>query len=402
MNLIKPFHTTRNLYKNAYSGLSRPTWLLSIVMLVNRSGTMVLPFMTIYLTGIGFSIFQGGLVVGIFGAGAICGAFIGGKLTDKLGFHRIQLYTLIGGGILFILLGLMKSYPLICVFTFILSMVNDAFRPANNSAIAQYSSPENRTRSYSLNRLAINLGWAVGGTLGGFIASFNYHLLFWIDGFTNIIAAVMLYYLLKPAGQAAAGKSLEIKIPESRSPLKDKKFTVFTFLVILYGVCFYQLYSTIPVYYKEVYHMSELYIGILMGLNGLIIVIIEMVLIFHLESKNRTLYFISQGLILTVLSFLVYVLLPLHPVTALISVVLVTFGEILAMPFMNNYWAGRASTGNRGQYAGYYAMAWSLSQVIGPTGGTWIAGHWGFNALWWISGFICLVAGILFRTLKLN
>jgi MFS family permease len=72
------------------------------------------------------------------------------------------------------------------------------------------------------------------------------------------------------------------------------------------------------------------------------------------------------------------------------------------MPFMNNYWAGRASPGNRGQYAGYYAMAWSLSQVIGPTGGTWIAGHWGFNALWWISGFICLIAGILFRTLKLS
>ena len=86
--------------------------------------------------------------------------------------------------------------------------------------------------------------------------------------------------------------------------------------------------------------MSEFYIGILMGLNGVIIVMIEMVLIFHLESKNRTLYFISQGLILTVLSFLVYVLLPLHPATALISVVLVTIGEILAMPFMNNYWAG--------------------------------------------------------------
>ena len=85
------------------------------------------------------------------------------------------------------------------MFTFILSLVNEAFRPANNTAIAQYSRPENRTRSYSLNRLAINLGWAIGGTLGGFIASFNYHLLFWIDGFTNIIAAIMLYYLLKPA-----------------------------------------------------------------------------------------------------------------------------------------------------------------------------------------------------------
>ena len=362
---------------------------------------MVLPFMTIYLTGIGFSIFQAGIVVGLFGAGALCGAYIGGKLTDKMGFHRIQLITLAGGGVLFILLGLMKSYPLICLFTFILSLVNDAFRPANNSAIAQYSQPETRTRSYSLNRLAINLGWAVGGTLGGFIASFNYHLLFWIDGFTNIIAACMLYYLLKPAASVERETAAAFQQPKEKSPLKDKKFVLFTMLTLLYGLCFYQLYSTIPVYYKDVYKMSELYIGILMGLNGLIIVFIEMVLIFHLEAKNRTLLFISHGLMLTVLSFLVYILLPLHPLTALFSVILVTIGEILSMPFMNNYWASRASPRNRGNYAGYYAMACSLSQVLGPTGGTWIAGHWGFTTLWWISAGICLITGILFRTLKL-
>ena len=191
----------------------------------------------------------------------------------------------------------------------------NAFRPANNTAIAQYSRPENRTRSFSLNRLAINLGWAVGGTLGGFIASFDYHLLFWIDGFTNIIAALMLYYLLKPPKPSKKEVAFPLLPQEKISPLNDKKFNLFMGLSILYALCFYQLYSTIPVYYKEVYHMSEFYIGILMGLNGLIIVLIEMVLIFHLESKNKTLIMISNGLILTALSFVVYIFLPLGAVT---------------------------------------------------------------------------------------
>jgi predicted MFS family arabinose efflux permease len=402
MNLLKPLTTTRSLYKNAYSGLSRSTWLLSLVMLINRSGTMVLPFMTIYLTGIGFSLFKAGIVVGMFGAGAIAGGYIGGKLTDKIGFYRIQLITLVGGGLLFILLGQIKSYPLICIFTFILSLVNESFRPANNTAIAIYSKPENRTRSYSLNRLAINLGWAFGGTLGGIIASFNYHLLFWIDGLTNIIAAVMLYYLLEPSDQSVRETVSTVQPLEKTSPLKDKKFKIFIGLAILYALCFYQLYSTIPVYYKDSYHMSEFYIGILMGLNGLIIVIIEMVLIFHLESKNKAMHFISYGLLLTSLSFLIYIFLPIPMLTALISVILVTMGEIFAMPFMNNYWTSRASVYNRGQYAGYYTMAWSLAQVVGPTGGTWIAGHWGFNSLWWIAAVICLITGILFRTVKLQ
>src|SRR5882672_6296469 len=131
---------TLSLYRNAYSGLSRSTWLLSVVMLVNRSGTMVIPFMTIYLTrpAMGYSIGQAGIVMGIFGAGAICGGFIGGKLTDKLGFHPVQLVALAGGGIMFILLGMVKTYPLICLFTFLLSIVNEAFRPANSTAIAHY------------------------------------------------------------------------------------------------------------------------------------------------------------------------------------------------------------------------------------------------------------------------
>jgi MFS family permease len=148
--------------------------------------------------------------------------------------------------------------------------------------------------------------------------------------------------------------------------------------------------------------MSEFHIGILMGLNGLIIVIIEMVLIFHLESRNKTLVMISNGLLLTSLSFLVYIFLPLHALTALISVILVTLGEIWAMPFMNNYWTSRASSHNRGQYAGYYTMAWSLAQVVGPPGGTWIAENWGFSSLWWIVAIICLITAILFRVIKLE
>ena len=158
--------STKKLYEDAYAGLSRSTWWLSLVMLINRSGTMVVPFMTMYMTqhfrvGIGKAAF----VMSLFGLGSVAGALLGGRITDKIGFYYVQLCTLAGGGVMFIVLGQMKSYTAICTASFFLSMVNEAFRPANAVAIAHYSKEENRTRSYSLNRLAINLGWAVGGTI---------------------------------------------------------------------------------------------------------------------------------------------------------------------------------------------------------------------------------------------
>ena len=113
--------STINLYKNSYGGLSRNTWLLSLVMLINRSGTMVVPFMTIYLTQeLGVGIGKAGFVMSLFGAGAIVGALIGGKVTDRIGFYYVQLFTLLGGGIMFFVLGQMKSYTAICITTFFL------------------------------------------------------------------------------------------------------------------------------------------------------------------------------------------------------------------------------------------------------------------------------------------
>jgi len=150
---------TGNIYKNAYSGLSRQTWLLSLVMLINRSGTMVVGFMSLYIVnGLGWKVSQAGAVMACFGAGSIVGAYFGGKITDKVGFYGLQVGALATGGLMFIIVGYLKSFIPLCIGTFFLSLCNESFRPANSTAIAHYSSPQHRTRSYSLNRLAIYIG----------------------------------------------------------------------------------------------------------------------------------------------------------------------------------------------------------------------------------------------------
>jgi predicted MFS family arabinose efflux permease len=390
------------LYKQAYSGLSRSTWLLCLVMLVNRSGTMVIPFMTIYLTqpSMGYSIAQAGLVMGIFGLGAICGGFLGGRLTDRWGFHRVQLVALAGGGVMFIILGQMRSYPWICVCAFLLSVVNDAFRPANSTAIATYSKEENRTRSYSLNRLAINLGWAFGGALGGILASINYHLLFWVDGCTNLAALLLLRIFLHPATtvpvhhrEGAAGKPV-------LSAYRDKIYLWFIVCTILFASCFFQVFSTLPLFYKRVLHLPEYKIGLLMTLNGLLIAVFEMVLVFKMEGKRENLFYIFYGVCCVGLSYVFLDLLPLSIVLPFFCMLLATMGEILAMPFMNSFWISRTSPSNRGQYAGLYTIAWSTAQVIGPSAGAEVAQRAGFKTLWWIVSGVCVVAALGYRNLR--
>lgn len=386
-----------SLYKNAFTGLTKNTWLLSIVMLVNRSGTMVIPFMTIYCTQqLHFTLPQAGIVMSLFGAGAILGAYIGGYSTDKFGFYSQQLTSLLTGGVMFIIVGFLRTFESLCIGTFILSVCNESFRPANGTAVAFYSNPENTTRSFSLNRLAINLGWAVGGTLGGILASINYHLLFWVDGCTNILAALLLLKLL-PYGK---NKVTHPSKNNKQKAYKDRNYVLFIIITFFFASCFFLLFTMQPVFYKTQWKFNEAFIGFLMALNGVIIVIAEMIIVYKLERKKLRTFFIRIGFIITAISFAMLNLLPATYISGVFAVTLITIGEMLSMPFMNSFWIERSSTYNRGQYAALYAIAWSIAQIVAPLYGSNVAANFGFNILWWIAACICVISAFCMLLLE--
>jgi len=382
------------LYKEAYSGLSKNSWYLSVVMLINRSGTMVVPFLSIYcIQQLHFSIVQAGTIMALFGVGALTGAFLGGKLVDKIGFYDMQVGALISGGLFFILLGFLQSFTVLAIGSFVLSLCNESFRPANSAAIAHYSSDSNKTRSYSLNRLAINLGWAVGGGLGGFLASINYRLLFWVDGCTNVLAAVLLLLLMPRAAVAKTIKKPDEAIIKT-SAYKDKIYLVFIVLATLFAICFYQFMIMQPVFFKIEWHFSEKFIGFLMALNGVLIVVIEMVLIHKLEGRRNRMVYIIGGVALGGVSYMLLNILPAGAVAAIIIIVLITFSEMFAMPFMNSFWISRTTPHNRGEYAALYSMSWSAAQIVAPFFGSNVIAYGGFNLLWWIFGGVSFVSAI--------
>ena len=355
---------------------------------------MVLAFMTLYCKHLGYTTKQGGFVVAIYGIGSVTGAFFGGKITDRFGFYYTQFASLFFGGILFIALGQMRSYEAIGICTFFLSMVNESFRPANAAAIAHYSTEKNRTQSFSLVRLAINLGWGIGVALGGFLASINYHLLFWTDGFTSIAASVSLLIIL-PKVSLAQQKATHHHTKtnnKSVSPYRDKAFLQFLILTVLFATCFFQLFTTVPIYFNEGLRLNEFWIGVIMAVNGVLIAIVEMVLVFKLEGRRPYLLLMCYG---SVIMGIAYLILNLSIgngfMIALSSMLILTVAEMIGMPFMNSYYISLSSGQNRGQYAGMYTMAWSLAQVIGSSAGAMIAFSFGFFNLWIIVATVCFI-----------
>ncbi|WP_121354389.1 MDR family MFS transporter [Flavisolibacter nicotianae] len=387
------------LYKNAYTGIPRPAWWLALVMFVNRSGTMVIPFLTVYLTHEGYSLREAGYVMGAFGLGSIVGGYLGGRLTDRFGSFYIQFFSLFINGIFFIVLGQMHSLWQYALCIFLLSSLGEAFRPANAAAIAAYSNDSNRIRCYSLNRLAINLGWSIGPAVGGVLASISYSYLFWADGLTCMAASFLLFAGLSPSKQPKPEKAKSRKNESTTTAYKDKPFLQGMFYLFLVGLVFFQLFSVLPAYYKTELNLNEATIGWILAMNGLLIAAIEMVLVYKLENRRSSLLYIMTGSLLMGAAFLA---LGAGKTTtiAVASMIIVTFGEMFLFPFLNNFWVKRSTESNRGQYAALYTMSFAAATVLAPTLATQLAAWLGFSILWVVDFFLCTFAAVGFYFLK--
>ncbi|GEO06817.1 MFS transporter [Adhaeribacter aerolatus] len=393
------------LYRNAYGGLSRPAWMLAMVMFINRSGAMVVPFLSVYLTeALGFSLKQAGLALSAFGLGSMCGSFLGGWLTDRVGHFRVQFYSLILGGSFFFMLLQLKSFLPFVGGLFILSLITECLRPANSSSVAFYAKPENLTRAFSLNRMAINLGFSIGPAIGGLLATISYQWLFMADGITCILAGLFFYFYFNSRKGYQPKIQPEKTVEKSNSsPYQDYPYLVFAFLCTCFAVVFFQFFTTLPLYYRQVYVLSEARIGTLLGLNGFIVFLFEMILIYLIGQRISFTRLIVSGILLNGFSFILLNLV-YGQFVLFIAMLLLSMAEIFAMPFMATITVNRSNDHNRGAYMGLYSLSYSAAHILAPYLGTSIVAAYGFTTLWWLAGIFSVLTAIGFMVItpKLN
>ncbi|SMG17554.1 MDR family MFS transporter [Arenibacter troitsensis] len=378
-------------YFNTFNGLSKEVWWLALITLINRAGTMVIPFLSLYLTqSLNFSLTEVGWVMALFGLGSVIGSWLGGKLTDRIGYYKVMVISLMASGISFIFLQYITSFVGFCIGVLILMAIADMFRPAMFVALSSYSKPENRTRSITLIRLAINLGFSAGPALGGLIIfTLGYGGLFWIDGITCFVAGILLLQILNPR----KAKAIEqLKVINPTRGYTDKAYMILLVAMTLFGLAFFQLLSTLPIFYKDVHHLTEAEIGLLLGLNGFLIFIFEMPLIKWLEgSKNNMSKLILIGVLLTALSFIV-INLSGWIGALIIGMVFMTFGEMIVFPFSNSLALNRSIKGNQGQYMAYYSISFSIAHIFGHSIGMNLVANLGYKYTWYIVSLLALLS----------
>ena len=364
-------------------GLPRDVWVIAITTLVNRAGTMVLPFLVLYLTRkLGFSVPRAGFALAVYGAGSIISSPIAGRLTDRIGPLPIMRASLIGTGVLLLIFPFIDSYEGVIALTLAWAIVSEAFRPANLAMIAEIVPQAQLKSAYALSRLAINLGMSIGPAAAGFIAAQSFEWIFIVDGVTTLVAGAVLLLTPFTGGHRVKGRTDEAIEGGASRPriLADRRMLLFLSGLFLVGVVFFQHEGALPLFLVQDLRLSPAFYGLLFTINTVMIVFIEVPL------NGATAHWPHRrGLAIGALLFAVgsgAFVFAAGPPMIILGIVVWTFGEMLLFPQASAFVAEIAPPERRGQYMGAYSLAFNLAFAFAPWAGTATFAAFGATVLW--------------------
>lgn len=377
--------------------LPRRVWILSAAALINRAGTMALPFLTLYLTRkLGWSAPRAAFIVTLYGAVALIGSSVGGKLCDALGTRRVMLLSLGLAGVFMCLFPLAKTFPAVVTLTVAWSLANEAFRPANMTALTESVEPALTKPAFALHRAAINLGFSVGPAIGGVLAAVSFPAIWLADGLTSLASAALLAALLVEAPRAAHSEEAKT----AKAALRDARFLVFLAAVVLMSVAFFQHEAALPLHLVNLLGFSTQFYGLLFTLNTILIVCLE-IPINHATAHwpHRRTLILGALLFAAGLGGYAFCHERWH---AALATAIWTFGEMVLMPGMSAYVAELAPGSRRGEYMGLYLMAFAWGFMLGPWAGVQLLESRGPAALWLCTAAVCCAGAAVFSLAPLS
>ncbi len=323
-----------------------------------------------------------------------------GKLSDKIGSLKIMRLSLFLSGGMLLLYSFITDYYIILLLTFIWAIVNEAFRPANLSFIADaVPAAQNRT-AFALNRLAVNIGMSIGPVAGGFLSMLDFSILFYVDAATSIAAGIFLSSSSwKLSISPDEAKAIENKHSENKSHiLKDYFFLYFLLAIIPAQLVFFQHIGAMPIYIVNILGYSNAVFGSLSAINTVLIIFLEVPLnnVLSEWSFKKTL---ALGALFCGLGFGSMAFAASIPLLA-VSIILFTFGEMIYFPVIAAYVSDTAPKQKMGEYMGYLQMTFSLSFLLGPWLGTIVLGNFGSVILWISAFFSAFLSSLLMLRLR--
>jgi len=227
-----------------------------------------------------------------------------------------------------------------------------------------------------------------------------YSWLFVLDGVTCFIAIATLFLVL--GHRNVVYPKPEKNIVKGDSPYRDKILILFLFLNLINMLAFFQILFAVPVYFKEELLLDENIIGVFFTINGLLIFILEMPIVFVIEKTGKFFRAMIWGAILIGISYASLSIFSAPLLAIGMYSLLVAIGEVINFPFIPGMAMRRASENNQGKYMGLVSMMFAMALTLAPITGLPVVEIVGFNTYFYIAAGLSLISAVGLRILEIR
>ena len=381
-------------------------WVLVAATFIDRvGGTLIFPFFALYVThkfNVGMT--EAGILLAIFSITGLTGSMVGGALTDKFGRRGIVLFGLVFSALSSLAMGVVNDLSVFYGLAVVVGLLSNVGGPARQAMVADILPEEQQAEGFGVLRVAANLAWIIGPTIGGFLASRSYMLLFVLDAVASVTTALIVYKLVPETrpktAEGQAQQTLLQTVSGYRLVLADKVYVAFLVTSMLMLIGYQQIYSTLSVFLRDVHGVATQAYGLLMSMNAGSVVLLQF-WVTRKTRRYRPMLMMAAGTALYLVGLTMYGFVSAYALFV-IAMLIITLGEMIVMPTGQALVAQLAPEDMRGRYMAVFGLSWTIPATVGPWAAGVILDNYNPNWVWYAAGIASALAVTGFYLLYLK
>lgn len=352
-------------------------------MLLSATGaSMVWPFLVIYMRQrLQAPLATVTLVLALNSASGLVSTSVAGPVIDRFGRKGAMVLSMAGAAATLLAMNAAGALPGWAILLALNGALTPLYRVGGDSMVADLIDPGRRTGAYALLRMSSNLGVAIGPALGGFITAISYAIAFYAAAGAHLaFALLLLFFTRETAPQFSEGERAGAAGGYGRI-LADRRFLTFCGAYSIAGMAYSLLMFLLPVYAKENFGVRESQYGFILMTNALMVVLFQYA-VTRVTARHPPLPVLAAGSLFYALGTF-SVAWGWNFATFLVSMVILTVGEMIMIPSSTAYTANLAPPDMRGRYMSVYGLTWSLAFGVGPVLGGLLNDRLAPVAIWY-------------------
>lgn len=390
--------------KKTFNDYPRAFWTYNVIVFIDLlGGFMLYPFFALYLTQkYDINMATVGILFAIFSITGFVGSALGGALTDRMGRKGVIIGSLILSSISALGMGFAPTIGWFVAVTVVVGTMSSIGGPAREAVVADLLPEDKRAEGYGINRVVFNLAVIIAPPIAGLLIANSYLTLFIVDAVISVVAAAVVLIALpetKPAAHPdAVPETMKQSFSGYKEVFKNTPFILFIGVTILMTLVYMNMNSTLGVFLRDYRGIPEIGFGTLLSINALIVVVLQFWVTRRLE-RFKPLAMMAVGSFLYAIGFVMYGFVE-GMALFITAMVIITIGEMVVSPFQQALVASFAPEKMRGRYMAVSGMTWGIAFTVGPYFAGLILDSPNPNTLWYVTGFIGILATIGFTALN--